>query len=104
MRYFATKQFVSTTTLHLRRGFCTLVLFINAVVVKNYQVAEKWQSTVYCTVLCREPNNYNYMCVFMRMSTKFEPSSLYIPRIRSNREKMLKLISVLCRDSDKHSR
>ena len=28
IRYSATRQFVSTTALHLRRGFCTSVLFI----------------------------------------------------------------------------
>ena len=28
MQYSATTQFVSTTVLHLRRGFCTLVFFI----------------------------------------------------------------------------
>ena len=31
MRYSATRQFVSTTALHLRRGFCTSVLFIQTV-------------------------------------------------------------------------
>ena len=51
MRYSATGQFISTTALHLRRGFCTLVLFINprracaarvAVVVLSFCLSGSW--------------------------------------------------------------
>ena len=42
MRYSATRQFVSssTTALHLRRGFCTLVLFIDTVLLSTNHLAE----------------------------------------------------------------
>ena len=43
MRYSATRQFVSTTALHLRRGFCTLVLFILHS-INFFTIPALWQS------------------------------------------------------------
>ena len=46
MWYSATGPFVSTTALHLRRGFCTLVLFIHLIINDDYLKPLQWKVSI----------------------------------------------------------